>query len=40
VKDDLIRALERQPAGVTAQGHTVERAMAALRYDFTLAPAR
>jgi hydroxyquinol 1,2-dioxygenase len=40
VKDDLIRTLERQPAGVTAQGHTVERAMAALRYDFTLAPAR
>ncbi|MFO1395768.1 MAG: intradiol ring-cleavage dioxygenase [Burkholderiales bacterium] len=40
VKDGLVRALERQPAGVTAQGHTIERAMAALRYDFVLAPAR
>jgi len=40
VKDGLIRALERQPAGVTARGHTVERALAALRYDFVLAPAR
>ena len=40
VKDALVRALERQPAGVTAHGHTVARAMAALRYDFTLAPAR
>ncbi len=40
VKDGLVRALERQAAGVTAQGHTIERAMAALRYDFVLAPAR
>ena len=40
VKDALVRALERQPAGVTAHGHTVERALAALRYDFTLAAAR
>jgi len=39
VKDGLVRALEQQSAGVTAQGHTVERAMAALRYDFVLAPA-
>ena len=40
VKDGLVRALEQQPAGVTAQGHTIERAMVALRYDFVLAPAR
>jgi hydroxyquinol 1,2-dioxygenase len=39
VKDGLVRALEHQAAGVTARGHTVERAMAALRYDFVLAPA-
>lgn len=38
VKDSLIRALERQPAGVTARGHPVERETAALRYDFVLAP--
>mgnify|MGYP000258159250 CR=1 FL=1 len=36
----LVRALEHQAAGVTARGHTIERGMAALRYDFVLAPAR
>ncbi|MFO1413472.1 MAG: intradiol ring-cleavage dioxygenase [Burkholderiales bacterium] len=40
VKDGLVRTLEHQAAGVTARGHTVERALAALRYDFVLAPAR
>ena len=37
VKDLLIRAVERQPAGTTARGNTVDRPMAALRYDFVLA---
>ncbi len=37
VKDALVRALEAQPAGLTAHGHTVEQPMAALRYDFVLA---
>jgi len=38
VKDSLIRALERQEPGVTARGNPVDRPMAALRYDFVLAP--
>ena len=38
VKDSLIRAVEQQPAGVTARGNSVDRSTAALRYDFVLAP--
>ena len=38
VKDSLIRAAEHQPAGITARGNTVDQPMAALRYDFVLAP--
>ncbi len=39
VKDALICKLETQAAGVTARGNTIAAPMAALRYDFMLAPA-
>src|SRR5450830_319404 len=38
VKDALICQLEAQAAGVTARGNTIAVPMAALRYDFVLAP--
>ncbi len=40
VKDALVRSLEPQAAGRTARGNSVDRDMAALRYDFVLADAR
>lgn len=38
VKDELIVALEDQPAGTTARGNRIDTDMKALRYDFVLAP--
>jgi hydroxyquinol 1,2-dioxygenase len=40
VKDELICKLEAQAAGKTPRGNTIDVAMAALRYDFVLAPLR
>ncbi len=40
VKDSLIRPLEHQQAGTTERGAAVGTGMAALRYDFVLAPAK
>lgn len=39
VKPQLIQPLEHQQAGPTARGNHVDQPMAALRYDFVLAPA-
>jgi hydroxyquinol 1,2-dioxygenase len=40
VKDSLIRRLGHVEPGRTPDGHTVDRPMALLHYDFVLAPAK
>jgi hydroxyquinol 1,2-dioxygenase len=40
VKDSLVRRLDHVAPGKTPNGHTVDQAMALLRYDFVLAPAK
>ncbi|WP_201747292.1 hypothetical protein [Glaciimonas sp. PCH181] len=40
VKDGLIRKLEHQASGLTLRGNTIDRPMAALRYDFVLSKSR